>query len=376
MINAANKPVKIECVSIFKAEVGLAFNYEYSMGRSANTLDTTIVKLECSDGTVGWGEVCPFGRRYSDAFAEGARTALDILAPAILGMTPTRIDVVRHQMDMTLSGHGYVKSALELACWDAMGKVYGQPLFVLLGGRLTDRMPAAASVPNKSEEEMIAYIRALREQGYVQFSPKIDGFKGASEFSKFRRIAEEKQPGELFSVDANTSLSLGQAAQLVTELRDTDVMIEQPCKTYEECLSIRCRTDLPMILDECIAKPVDLYRAHADGGIDVLNLKISRIGGLSIAKHMIDFCSQAGIDVWVEETAGTELATSAIAHLATATSSRTCLGALYLPELLAEKHGDTDLVFADGHVSVKGDRPGLGVEPLPSLTRMPVSTYD
>lgn len=369
------KVVKIEQVSIFGAGVDLAFTFELSMGRIVSTIDTTIVKIECSDGTVGWGEVCPFGRRYSEAFAEGARAALDVLSPSLLGANPLEIDTVLQRMEMSLSGHGYAKSALELACWDAIGKIYGQPLYALLGGRLTDRMPVAASVHSKSEEEMIAYIRSRRSEGYVQFSPKIDGFKGPSEFAKFRRIAEEKRPGELMSVDANTSLSLGQAAQLVAELRDTRVMIEQPCKTYEECLSIRRRTDLPMILDECIASPSVMYRAHADEALDVLNLKISRIGGLSIAKHLVGFCANSGIDIWIEETAGTEISAAAIAHLATATPSRICLGGWYPPEILTDKHGDSDLVFADGHVTVKGEKPGLGVEPSPGLTQKTVSEY-
>jgi L-alanine-DL-glutamate epimerase-like enolase superfamily enzyme len=69
-------------------------------------------------------------------------------------------------------------------------------------------------------------------------------------------------------------------------VRDVDVYIEQPCKTYEECLTIRRRTDLPFILDENIVDINMLMKAHRDGAIDAINLKISKVGGLTKAKQV------------------------------------------------------------------------------------------
>ena len=368
--------MRIARITVYAPVVEAAFTYELSMGRLVDRFDVTIVKVEASDGTVGWGEVCPFGARYSEAHAEGARAALKLLAPALLGADPLEIGVLLDRMALALSGHGYAKAALEMACWDASGKALGQPLYRLFGGRRNARLACTASVASRPLEEMIAYIRDKRAQGYRQFSAKIDGDKGSGEFEKMRQLAAERRAEEFLSIDANTSLTLGQAAQLVAELRDQSVFIEQPCRTYEACLSIRRRTDLPFILDESIDSPARLYQAHADKALDVLNLKISRIGGLSVARHLIDFCAQAGIDVWIEDTSGTGLTAAAIAHLASATPAHVCLGVWYPPEFLKEPYAESDLVLADGHLSLSGERPGLGAEPKAELVGTPWAVFE
>ena len=64
-------------------------------------------------------------------------------------------------------------------------------------------------------------------------------------------------------------------------MRDVDVYIEQPCLTYEECLAVRRHADHPFVLDENIDGLDVLLRAHADRAMDVVNLKISKLGGLT-----------------------------------------------------------------------------------------------
>ena len=366
--------MKIAAISVFSCAVDLAFTFQLSMGRTETALDTTIVRIETDGGLVGWGEVCPFGRRYSEAFAEGARTAIAAVAPALLGADPRHIACVIERMNGALLGHLYAKSALEMACWDLLGKATGLPLFVLLGGRLNEWIPVAAAIHSQDLEGMIADIRRRRAEGYTQLSPKVDGAKGIGEFEKFRAIAAEKRPHEIMTVDANTSLSLTQASQLVSALRGTDVMLEQPCRTYEACRSIRSISDLPLVLDECIESPARLYQAIADGTADALNLKISRIGGLSLARHMVDVCCQAGLGVWIEDTAGTVITAAAIGHLATATPSEICLGAWYPPELTATTVAESCVAFDDGHVCVERDVPGLGVEPDATILGEPLAT--
>ena len=81
-------------------------------------------------------------------------------------------------------------------------------------------------------------------------------------------------PGDVLVADANTGWLPHEAARVVRAVRDVDVYIEQPCATYEECLSIRRRTDHPFVLDETIDGIDVLLRAAGDGAMDVVNLKI------------------------------------------------------------------------------------------------------
>ena len=102
-------------------------------------------------------------------------------------------------------------------------------------------------------------------------------------------------------------------------MRDVDVYIEQPCLTYEECLSVRRHTDHPFVLDENIDGLDVLLRAHADLAMDVVNLKISKLGGLTRTAQARDLCVSLGIAMTLEDSWGGDIVTAAIAHLAHST---------------------------------------------------------
>ena len=69
--------------------------------------------------------------------------------------------------------------------------------------------------------------------------------------------------------------------------------MEQPCVTYEECLNVREHTNLPFILDENIDSVNALLRVHKDKAADVVNLKISKLGGLTKTKQVIDLLTSS-----------------------------------------------------------------------------------
>ena len=109
---------------------------------------------------------------------------------------------------------------------------------------------------------------------------------------------------------------------MVSAVRDVDVYIEQPCMSYEECVSIRRRTALPFVLDENIGTVGDLVRGISEDAFDVINLKISKVGGLTKARQMRDLCVSSGIPMTIEDTWGGDIVTATIAHLARSTPER------------------------------------------------------
>jgi L-alanine-DL-glutamate epimerase-like enolase superfamily enzyme len=149
------------------------------------------------------------------------------------------------------------------------------------------------------------------------------------------------------------------------------VYIEQPCPTYEECLTVRRRTPLPFILDENIDGLPILLRALADGAMDAINLKISKVGGLTKAKLIRDLAAQAGLAMIVEDTWGGDIVTTAIAHLARSTPAEFLFAATDF-----NSYGTVDIA-TNAVQRVKGtmttsDRPGLGLEPIMDVLGDPV----
>ena len=109
------------------------------------------------------------------------------------------------------------------------------------------------------------------------------------------------------------------AMRVVRAVRDVDVYIEQPCRSYEECLTVRRHCDHPFVLDEVIDSLDMLLRGQADRAMDVVNIKISKFGGLTRARQARDLCVSLGIAMTIEDSWGGDVTTAAIAHLAHST---------------------------------------------------------
>ena len=107
--------------------------------------------------------------------------------------------------------------------------------------------------------------------------------------------------------------------RVANAVRERDVYIEQPCRSYEHCLVVRRNTSLPFILDENITGIDALLRGHHDGAMDVINLKISKVGGLTKARQIRDLCVTLNIPMTIEDSWGGDIITAAIAHLAHST---------------------------------------------------------
>ena len=127
--------MKIERIKVYQVDLPLhEGSYQWSGGKSVSVFDDTVVRLETDVGITGHGEVCPLGPFYLPAYAGGVRAGIAELGPHLLDQDPTQLLVVNQLMDTALKGHPYVKSALDMACWDILGKVAGLPVCRLLGG--------------------------------------------------------------------------------------------------------------------------------------------------------------------------------------------------------------------------------------------------
>ena len=126
--------MKITKISIYQVDLPMKEgSYSWS-NQSFSAFDSTVVLIETDSGLTGAGETCPLGPSYLPAFAEGARAGLIKLANGLIGENPIELGKINDRMDELLKGHPYVKSAIDVACWDIFGKATNQPVYTLLGG--------------------------------------------------------------------------------------------------------------------------------------------------------------------------------------------------------------------------------------------------
>jgi L-alanine-DL-glutamate epimerase-like enolase superfamily enzyme len=98
-----------------------------------------------------------------------------MLAPHLIGADASRLNHLNQLMDRTLKGHNYVKSAVDMACWDILGKVAGLPVCELLGGRFGDHFPLYRAISQDSAENMAANVEKYVQMGYRIFQLKVGG---------------------------------------------------------------------------------------------------------------------------------------------------------------------------------------------------------
>jgi len=306
---------------IFAHQVDLPLvesNYQWAQGKSVSTFDSTVVGVETDCGRIGYGEVCPLGPVYLPAYAAGVRAGLKELAPHLIGLDPRELGKLNEVMDFALKGHPYVKSGIDIACWDILGQHTGMPVCQLLGGRFGESIELYRAISQLPPDEMAANVAQYRDEGYRRFQLKVGG-DANTDIERIEATRQVLPPGDRLVADANTGWTQHEAMRVVRAVQHLDVYIEQPCVTYEECLAVRRQTDHPFVLDENIDSLQALLRAKADLAMDVVNLKISKLGGLTRTRQLRDLCVSTGIAMTLEDSWGGDIATAAIAHLAHST---------------------------------------------------------
>ena len=363
--------MKIARILAYRVELPLReTTYKWSGGKSVTVFDSTVVRVETDSGLVGHGEVCPLGPFYLPAYAEGVRAGIRELGPHLIGADPRELGKLNRHMDAALKGHPYVKSGIDIACWDILGQFCNLPVCELLGGRYGEDFHLYRAISQESPEEMADRVAGYRAEGYRRFQLKVGGDPDV-DIERIRTVAAKLQPGDRLIADANTGWTQHEAMRVVRAVRDVDVYIEQPCLTYEECLSVRRHTDHPFVIDENIDGLDVLLRAKADLAMDVVNLKISKLGGLTKIRQARDLCVSMGIAMTLEDSWGGDIATAAIAHLAHSTPTEFLFTSTDFNSYVTVSAADGAPQRKNGRMAAS-KLPGLGIAPKMDVLGPPV----
>lgn len=334
--------------------------YRCSGGRSAEGFLSTIVKLEGEGGIIGWGEMAPLGSFYDPAFAAGAQAGMQELAPQLIGLDARAVLALNERMDLVIKGHPYIKSALDMASWDALAKQARMPLCIALGGRFGDRIPLYRSISQMDPEDMAERAQKYVGQGYRRLQVKV-GLAVRDDIERMEAVRSVVPPETVIVADANAGWRTGEAREFLRATRRMDYALEQPCGTLDETRSIRRHCDRPLILDESIDGLPALLHAHGAGLVDGITIKIARVGGITRAKLIRDVAVSLGLAVTVEDTGGAEICTSAIAHMMQSTPEANRQHTVDFHNWVTASHAKADFACCEGSFAAPRG-PGLGID--------------
>lgn len=351
--------VTIETVEISVVRLPLVHEFETSSHRKDH-LDHLVIKARSTDGVIGWGEcAAPSDPYYCAETTETCwQISGDHLVPLLLGRPWEHPDEAAAALGV-VAGNNFARAGLEMACWDLYARAAGAPLADLIGGT-ADRIEAGVSLGiEPTIDALLTQVARHTADGYRRVKLKI---KPGWDVEPVRAVSAAF-PGIALQVDANTAYRRAD----VDRLRALDefglLMIEQPFDA-DDLLAhaeLAAVLETPVCLDESISTVAALRTALHLKACSIVNVKVSRLGGIGAARAVHDECHRAGIAVWcggMHEFGIGRAANLAIASLPGFTLPSDVSG--------SDKYYRTDLVAepiraCDGWVPVPRDVPGIGV---------------
>ncbi|WP_343562257.1 mandelate racemase/muconate lactonizing enzyme family protein [Kiloniella sp. b19] len=372
--------MKITAIEMYQLDLPYARGvYKLSGGREYRSFDATFVRILTDRGLEGWGESTPFGANYMPAHAKGVRAGIEIIAPELLGMDPRLFDRVNERMDALLCGNNPVKAALDIACWDIFAKSVELPVCDLLGGSTGKPMPVMTSCYAGDPDDMRERIREYREQGFRGHSFKIGATEAeggpALDAERIKACLADRQPGEFFLADCNSGLTPESTLRMLRLLPEgLDFTLEAPCPSWREMMSVRQRSNIPLIWDEQVETDADIINLIATDAGDGFGLKITKSGGLTRSRRHRDIGIAAGMTMAVQDTMGSPLSAATIAHMAQ-TIPEKFLRCLWDPrEATTAEPFSIDMPIVDATLSAPRE-PGLGATPNFSVLGTPLKIW-
>lgn len=354
--------MKITRITVWLVPLTSHVTYNMSDGKTCDTVESAIVRLDTDTGNSGWGEVCPIPH-YLPAYARGVVPAIEEMAPILLGADPVGPETLMDKLDAWLPGHHYAKSAVDTALWDLTAQAANLPLYALLGGRRQETMPLYHSITCVAPDEMARMARQAFDEGMRQFQVKLGADNDwQADAERLHKVREAIGPGPLVYGDWNCGATRLDATRTGKAVAHLDVMLEQPCRTIEECAAVRTATGLPMKMDENANDTASLLKAYELGCMDAVALKLSKFGGLSAMRRARDLCLHLGAKMCIEDTWGSDITTAALLHLGAATNPAKLMNVCDLSGYVSPRLDDKAPARLNGQIAPP-QGPGLGVTP-------------
>lgn len=323
-----------------------------------------LVKVHCSDGTVGIGEGTTIGGlAYGGESPESMKLAIDTyFAPVMVGEDATHVKALMARIGKAIKENRFAKSAVETALLDAHGKRLGLPISELLGGALRKRLPVAWTLASGDTAKDIAEAEKMLElRRHRIFKLKIGARPLKDDIAHVAAIKKALGERGAVRVDVNMAWSEFEAAYGMAALADAGCeLVEQPVASTAALGRLVGRFPLALMADEFLTGPESAFEIAKTKGADVFAVKIEQSGGLFNAQRVAVIADAAGIELYGGTMLEGGVGTVASAHVFSTFAKLQWGTELFGPLLLTEEILATPLDYSDFELTVP-DRPGLGI---------------
>lgn len=351
--------MNIKRVQIFGIRLPLKEPFIVSYDRY-DDMPSILVRVETENGLVGWGESVPDQHVTGETWQSALTVLEHELAPLILDEEPFQIDRIHQEMNKRILGNQAAKAAIDTALYDLMGKLTGQPVYQLIGGKAHERLQVPQVISIKSPAEMAKDAARIVSQGFRSVKIKV-GEDPQTDIERIRAVRAQLPMDIELRVDANQGWDRLAACQVIEATKDCAVdWYEQPvlASDLQSLSEIRQVAHTKIMVDEGIQTLPDLLRVIKLRAADLINIKLMKTGGIYPALAIAHLAETAGLPCQVGSMVESAVGTMAGAHLSIARriiQSNELVGPLMFTQ-------DVATVTYEGDTLVIPEKPGLGID--------------
>lgn len=326
--------MKIIKVDAWPVAMRLAESYTIAY-QTIETTTNIFLRIETDRGIVGFGCAAPDAAITGETDTTILNIINNIVAPAIISSEPLRLVKILEKLRPELESLPSARAAIDMALYDIMSKVSGLPIWKLLGG-FRDHIKTSITIGILPEDETVKKARDLVQRGFRCLKLK-GGLDLDSDVARTVKVRQAVGPDIEIRFDANQGYTVQEAIHYVQQTASAGIaFLEQPTpKDQPDLLGrVRSKIRIPIMADESLLTLQDAYRLTKNNLVDLINIKLMRVGGIFEALGICSMAKAANVSAMVGCGDESALAISAGLQLA-----------LARPEVLyADLDGHLDLV--------------------------------
>ncbi|PSL40658.1 o-succinylbenzoate synthase [Planomicrobium soli] len=320
-----------------------------------------ILKLETNTGLTGYGEAVPDEHVTGEQVHGSFEILKHVLLPRILNKNPFDIEQIHHLMDASIARNPAAKAAIDIACFDLMGKAANQPVYNLIGGRAHKNLQYPKVLSIEAADIMAEKALAAKNSGFSSLKLKVGLGDPAMDIARVYAVRKAVGEAMPIRIDVNQGWkTVSQAVRTINELEDANLSwVEQPIRMGDirGLAEIRRKTATPIMADESVHSMEDVLEIIRLEAADFINIKLMKSGGIYPAVQMAKAAENAGLAAQIGSMVESSIGSAAGYH---AVMARRNIGSAELtgPLLFQEEIGDLRFEPPFVHLS---EKPGLGV---------------
>ena len=352
--------MKITEIEIFAIELPLFEPFVVSY-TSYDSMPSIIVKMTTDTGHVGYGE----GVADEHVTGESSESTFEILkntiAPKLIGENPMRLERIHEIMDTSIYAVPTAKAAIDIACYDLIGKSLGVPVYDLLGGKYHEEFSLAHVLSIATPEAMAQEAEEKVAEGYKFLKMKV-GTVVREDVKRIQAVRAQIGDDIAIRVDVNQGWKTSSnTLQALNELKDASLdWLEQPvvADDIDGMVEVKSKSTIPVMIDEGLRGAREMKEIIAKHAADKVNIKLMKCGGIYPATKLAHMAEMAGIECQIGSMVESSIGSAAGYHVAFSKKIITSVeltGPLKFSKDVGNLHYDVPFIRLT-------DKPGLGVD--------------